>query len=222
MKRRQPGDVEWVHCNQCLRDTRHEVIAIREVRESEDVESGFSIDWVTTNTMLECRGCGNVTLRRRLVSHYVDVDNTNYYPPPISRQIPRWQYKLPNDMRDLLKECYAALQSGGKRLAIMGARSLVDMFMNSTLGDIGGFQQKLAGLVKTGYVSKQNQDVLEAALEAGHAAVHRGHEPKADDVNLVFDIVENMLQTMVLQKESEELKRNTPKRKKSNKAIDGD
>jgi len=156
-------------------------------------------------------------LRRRLVSHDVDVDDTNYYPPPISRQIPRWQYKLPNDLRDLLKESYMALQAGGKRLAIMGARSLIDLFMNITLGDIGGFEQKLEALVKNGYLSEQNRSVLEAALEAGHAVAHRGHEPKTDDVNLVFDIVENMLQTMVLKKESEELKKSTPKRTKSNK-----
>jgi len=217
MKKPEPGDIQWIHCNQCLRETRHEIITIRELHESEDVEPGFSIDWVTTNTMLECRGCGNVMLRRRLVSHDVDVDDTNYYPPPISRQIPRWQYKLPNDLRDLLKESYMALQAGGKRLAIMGARSLIDLFMNITLGDIGGFEQKLEALVKNGYLSEQNRSVLEAALEAGHAVAHRGHEPKTDDVNLVFDIVENMLQTMVLKKESEELKKSTPKRTKSNK-----
>ncbi|MEK6742440.1 MAG: DUF4145 domain-containing protein [Nitrospirota bacterium] len=222
MKKTELGDIQWVHCNKCLRETRHEVVTIRELKESEDIEPDFTIDWITTNTMLECRGCGNVALRRRVVSDDVDVDNTNYYPPPISRQIPRWQYKLPKDMSDLLKESYVALQSGSKRLAIMGARSLVDLFMNSTLGDIGGFEHKLDGLVKNGNLSKQNRDVLEAALEAGHAVVHRGHEPKADDVNLVFDIVENMLQTMVLQKESTELKKRTPQRTKSNKPDAGD
>jgi hypothetical protein len=147
------------------------------------------------------------------------VDDTVYYPPPISRQIPRWHYELPNDIRDLLKECYTALQSGSKRLAIMGARSVIDVFMNTTLGDIGGFKQKLDELVNQGYLSKQNRDTLEAALEAGHAVVHRGHMPKDEDVTLVFDIVENMLQTLVLKKKSEQLKDRTPKRSKPNNGV---
>ena len=212
----------WGHCNQCLRKTRHEVIAVRELKEQEDVEPRFCINWVTTYTMLECRGCGAVTLRRRVVSPDLDVDDTHYYPPPISRQIPRWHYELPNDFRDLLKESYAALQAGSRRLAIMGARSLVDMFMNTALGDIGGFQKKLNKLVADGYLSEQNRDVLETALEAGHAVIHRGHSPQKDDVNLVFDIVENLLQTMVLERKSEQLKKRTPKRKKSNKPDTGD
>jgi hypothetical protein len=169
--------------------------------------------------MLECRGCGSVTLRRRIISFDVDVDDTDYYPPPISRQIPRWHYELPDDIRDLLKECYSDLQSGSKRLAIMGARSVVDVFMNTELGDIGGFKQKLDELVKQGYLSKQNRNTLEAALEAGHAVVHRGHIPKDEDVTLVFDIVENMLQTLVLKKKSEQLKKRTPKRSEPNNGV---
>lgn len=100
----------------------------------------------------------------------------------------------------------------------MGARPLVDALMNETLGDIGGFQQKLDELVKQGYLSSQNRISLEAALDAGHAVVHRGHAPKEDDINLVFDIVENMLQPLILKKKSELLKKSTPprKRKKTN------
>ena len=105
----------------------------------------------------------------------------------------------------------------------MGARSLVDLFMNLTIGDVGGFEQKLDRLVKAGYLSMQNRDILEAALEAGHAVVHRGHKPRTEDVNLVFDIVENMLQMLVLQKESEGLKKRTPKRaQKQGEAADND
>jgi hypothetical protein len=212
----QNKSVEWVHCNQCLRKTRHEIIAFRTLEETEELDDNFVVDWSTTYTMLECRGCGAVVLRRRVVSHDMHVDDTDFYPPPISRQSPGWLYDLPNEIRDLLKETYVALQAGSKRLAIMGARSLVDLFMTATLGDIGGFQQKLEQLVEKGFLSKQNKGVLETALETGHAVIHRGHSPKADDVNLVFDIVENLLQTMVLTRKSEELKKHTPKRKSNN------
>jgi len=94
----------------------------------------------------------------------------------------------------------------------MGTRALVDLFINETVGDIGGFHQKLTRLVDDGYLSARNREVLEAALEAGHAAAHRGHNPEAADVNLVVDIVENLLQTLVLKEKAAGLRDNTPKR----------
>ena len=211
------GDILLAHCNQCLRKTRHEVIAIRKFDEEDEIDTGFYIDWLTTYIMLECRGCSSITLQHRLFSHTAGIDSIDSYPPPISRQIPRWHCELPSGISGLLKECYAALNAGSKRLAIMGARSVVDVFINDTIGDVGGFKQKLDKLVEQGYLSSQNRDTLDVALEAGHAVVHRGHMPNADDVTLVFDIVENMLQTLVLKKKSEKLKENTPIRKKTNK-----
>ena len=226
MNEQDNDTIEWAHCNQCLRSTRHDVIVTRVLREQEDAfdEDGvllFPIDWETIYTVLECRGCGGVTLRRRLVSTDVGIDETTFYPPQVSRQSPRWLYRLPEDFRDLLTESYVALHAGSKRLAIMGARSLVDLFMTKTVGDAGGFQQKLETLVAKGLLSTHNRNVLEAALEAGHAVTHRGHLPKDRHVNLVFDIVENLLQTIVLNTEAEKLKKETPPRK-FNKPTGGD
>jgi hypothetical protein len=95
----------------------------------------------------------------------------------------------------------------------MGARALVDLFMNSTIGDIGGFQQKLQKLVNDGYVSSKNMEILEPVLDAGHAATHRAHTPTAEDVGLVFDIVENLIQTLAFKEKIEDLKKHIPKRK---------
>lgn len=205
--------VEWVHCNKCLRQTRHEIIAVRVLDEADDIDGKFTIDWKTTNTMLECCGCGSITLRRRVQSHMLDEDYAEFYPPPISRQIPRWHIDLPDEMSSLIRETYKALHADSRRLALMGARALVDLFMNSTVGDIGGFEAKLDNLVKQGYLSEKNKAMLEPALDAGHAATHRAYNPKAEDVNLVFDIVENLLQTKIFEGKVENLKKHTPKRR---------
>ncbi len=55
-------------------------------------------------------------------------------------------------------------------------------------------------------------EILEAALEAGHAAAHRGHNPTIEDVTLVLDIVENLIQPLALKEKAEELRRRTPTR----------
>jgi len=204
--------LEWVHCNQCLRETRNEVVAKRSVTVDDFIEDYGPIYWVSTYTMLECRGCGSVTLRERTVCEDVGADDTKYYPPPVSRQLPRWHHDLPNGFQSLMAEVYAALHANSRRLALMGSRALVDLFMNETIGDIGGFERKLQKLVDDGYLSKTNKAVLEAALEAGHAAAHRAHNPKIDDLNLVVDIVENLVQTLVFKGKVESLVKNTPKR----------
>jgi len=211
----QENKVEWVHCNRCLRQTRHEVVTTRVLKESEEAgpeEDRFLFHYVTTCTVLECRGCGSVTLRQHVVWEEINDHQITFYPPPISRQIPQWHYGLPSEFRSLMKELYAALHADSRRLALMGARALVDLFMNVTIGDVGGFRAKLGKLVEDGYLSNRNREILEPALDAGHAATHRAHNPTLDDVGLVFDIVENLVQTLVLKKRVEDLKKRTPKR----------
>jgi hypothetical protein len=203
----QDKKTERAHCNQCLQQTRHEVIATRVVNEINDEGS-----WQVTYTMLQCRGCETVILRRHLLSYDNGVDETDYFPPPISRKIPRWIKDLPVDFQSLIREIYTALHANSGRLAIMGTRALVDLFMNVTIGDIGGFQRKLEKLVEEGYLSQKNKEILEPALEVGHAVTHRAHNPTTEDVNLVFDIVENLIQHFALKKKSADLKKHTPKR----------
>ncbi len=128
--------------------------------------------------------------------------------------MPKWHDELPKEWSELLKEVYMALHADSRRLALMGARALVDLFMNEQLGDIAGFSQKIKKLEADGLISKPNKAVLEAALEVGHAATHRGHKARATEVDQVIDIVENLLQNHVLAAAADNLKSKTPKRTK--------
>jgi len=203
---------EWEHCNACLRTTRHEVVASRTVTEPEYVENEYYIEWTIASTLLECRGCGSVSLRRRTVCEQIGYDDTKFFPPPVSRQLPRWHLKLPEDLGALVGEVYVALNAGCSRLAAMGARSIVDILMTKTVGSEGGFAERLDRLVKQGFLSARNRGTIESALDAGHAAVHRGYVPKKDEIGIVLDIVENLLQSVLLEKDAEELTRKTPRR----------
>ena len=209
---------ERVHCNKCLGQTKHDVVASRSQTDTEVIEDEYSYNEITgtiTYTMLECRGCGTVTLRRRIICDDMDVDSTDFFPPSISRQLPKWCSDLPSQFSQLLRETYTALHADSRRLAVMGARALVDLFMTRTLGDVGGFTVKMNRLVAEGYLSVQERGVLETALDAGHAVIHRGHIPKPEDVNTVFDIVENLLQQLALKAKVADLKKRTPARKKA-------
>ena len=200
------------HCNNCGRDTDHLMLQKCVVEDGEAVDDKAFFSWTDTYEMLQCRGCSAVCLRH----FYEDVagDKTvTYYPPPVSRRAPSWRWRLPAGMRELLHEIYVALFSDSRRLAMMGARTLVDMLMLEEVGDSGTFDGRLKALRDKGIISERNREVLSAALDAGSAAAHRGYKPDREEIEAVLDIVENVLQaTHHLPQVAEELRKKTPPR----------
>jgi hypothetical protein len=213
--------VERIHCNACGQDTKHEVIAERQQNGSAPVdmassymEEEISVSWTTIYTLFECRGCEAVTLRRIYVFSEWNPgeEQIEYFPPHLFRKIPDWADRLPNDDQSVLKEVYAALAADSRRLALMGERTLVDMFIVRKVGDHGTFADKLKKLETAGFLSSKNREVLEAALDAGHAASHRAYLPKREQLSTVMDIVENLLQSDLLAADVVELRKATPRR----------
>lgn len=206
-------DLARCHCNNCGRSTDHLLLQKRVV-EDYDEPSGDDPPfwWTVTYEMLQCRGCGAVCLRH-FTKDAAGAETTAYYPPPVSRRAPLWRWHLPGDMKEFLSEIYVALHSDSRRLALMGARTLVDMLMLEEVGDVGTFDAKLKALRDKGVISERNREVLSAALDAGSAAAHRGYKPDREELEAVLDIVENVLQaTHHLSRVAEELRKKIPPR----------
>ncbi|SRR6266568_6944483 len=211
--------IDKIHCNICGHQTKHLVLITREHTEQQQIDEGEDrtyISWFHTWNLLECCGCENVTLRRTTeFSEGFGEPDVAYYPPPVSRLLPDWRWKLPKEQLALLKEVYSALHADSRCLAAMGARTLIDMVILDKIGDVGTFEQKLDALESRGLVSTVNRDFLRAALDAGSAAAHRGHKSSATKVTHVMDIVENLLQTVyVLPSATEALRSTTPPRQR--------
>lgn len=206
-------EIRKVHCNQCGTTTRHAVVSTRIQRGADKYDERYSINWIRTWKMLECLGCEAIQLEEGFWWQEDPEDETyTYYPPPLARQEPRWASQLPDETHELLSEVYAALQADSRRLAMMGLRALMDIVMRATVGDIGGFATKLSKLETDGFVSRVNREVLNAALDAGSAAAHRGHKVSTEDLEHSMDIVENLLQSTLLPKAAEQLRSRTPRR----------
>jgi hypothetical protein len=203
-----------VHCNSCRRRTKHAIVATRVLTGSEPVpdhpEESYS--WKHDYAMLECLGCETIVMEKVTWFSEWEENELTYFPAPISRSMPVWKDKLEFNTRSLMKEVYAALQADSHSLATMGARALVDMVMNEEVGDVGGFEKKMNAMIDKGIISRTNADVLSAALDAGHAASHRGHRPKAEEVDQIMDIVENLLHSHILKKTADSLRSSTPQR----------
>lgn len=211
------------HCNVCGHETKHKVIANHTQHGSEPCGPDYEVTWTNIFELLECSGCEDVSVRKRGYFSEWDEDDVEirYYPPRIARQLPAWKNELPAEVTILLEEVYVALQADSRILAMMGARALIDLVILREVGDVGSFPKKLSALEQKGVLSRNHREVLEAALEVGNAASHRGHRPQPKHVAAVMDIVENLLQTTVLQSVVKELRKATPKRRSPNTRSTG-
>jgi ethanolamine ammonia-lyase large subunit len=94
------------------------------------------------------------------------------------------------------------------------------MIILDKVGDRGSFQAKLQALQSEGYIASRARNVLDAALDAGNAAAHRGHNPNADTVNEVMDIIESLLEAIYRHDGiAERLRASTPQRSRKHLRV---
>lgn len=183
---------EWAYCNNCSHQTQHDSLLDME----EEWNYGSPDDeppewWVERHQVLRCLGC-------KAIHHLVTTrgfapEGTVRYPPKSSRKRPRWLLKMPFSLMQLFGEVYQALDADSRVLAAIGARTILDRFIVEVVGDVGTFKEKVQALVGRGIATADDGSILTTALDAGSAAAHRGHEPSAEDLDTVFEIMERIL-----------------------------
>jgi hypothetical protein len=217
--RRRPDGPLWSHCNVCGHDTLHKVVKL--VSESRDFEYDRYTVTVGSNwRILQCSGCQEVAMSRTDWCSEDDPQDPSiptFFPPRISRRKPAWvdRLEVPSEYIGIFDEVYAALHADSRRLAMMGARALIDAVIRRTVGDQDNFARGLDELSAKYLISERDRGIIEAAIDAGHASAHRGHKPTSDDVNVVIDIVERMIHAEILAEQAQALKKRTPQRKQS-------
>jgi len=175
--------------------------------------------WVSTYTLYKvrkCMGCEHVSLTRWQydsdLDRQYDSPEPEYFPPRTFKEKPQWHWDLDQKYQDMLSEIYTSLANGTNRLSLMGCRTIVDMYLNDKVGDIGGFGKKLQKLYEENGISYENKDTLVAAIEAGNAASHRAYHPNEEVLFSVVGIIENLLEQMVLNKKATRVASETPNR----------
>lgn len=129
--------------------------------------------------------------------------------------VPPWHQDLTPIIKSLMEEVYFGFQMEMRSLPSMGLRAVIDVVCNDLLGDIGGFSQKLDKLEHEKHITPKNKELLETALDVGHASVHRGYFPKLSDLNIVLEIINHLLKGIyILAPKSSHLKAVTPQRKR--------
>lgn len=211
-----------IFCYNCQCETRqkvlfdkHEVITPELIGYNQDGKRGESL-W-TVEFMLwkvsECQGCekNNFNVFRRFDPNQKDI-LMHQFPKKQIREMPYWVSYLNRSYIELFNEIYGSLNAGHIRLPLMGARTLLDLFMVEKIGDIGPFQRKLKKLADEKIISTSAVELLEVALEYGHAAIHRGYIAEKEEIMGVLDIIENIFESEALKDKTKNLKRTIPKK----------
>lgn len=118
----------------------------------------------------------------------------------------------------MLAEIYAALDIEAYTLVAIGIRTVIDVLASKTVGDVGGFNQKLDALERDGWLSRLDKKRIQIVVDAGSAAAHRGFRASPSDVEHMLDSVEHLLRSRyVLDTQAKALKRAIPKRRPKRK-----
>jgi hypothetical protein len=209
------------HCPQCDADRNAAVVAAykEEVNEVVWGSAEFKI--------LKCLGCGTVYVQiYQLCSENIEYDEEGdaflepeikYWPRPVKVKMSiRHFFSVPTEINRLLDEIREAINNNLFSLAAMGIRSALEQIIVDRVGDQGNFIKNVDAFQRAGYLSVRERNTLEALLEAGHAAIHRGWHPTEQDVDTLWEIAGHVLDSVyVHQEQASTLEKKLPSRKRS-------
>ncbi|MDM1497150.1 DUF4145 domain-containing protein [Myroides odoratimimus] len=164
-------------------------------------------------SLSRCKGCENKNFKHIIrQSNDVKHDHVYNFPHNPIRQVPKWIINLPIQYIDVLLEVYRAINNKSFILALIGLRTVLDIYIVIKIGDIGTFKQKLQKLVDENIITNSKAKVLEIAINAGNASTHRGFKPEIETLIQILDIIENLLHSEIIDRSANEIKEKTPSR----------
>ena len=183
-------------------------------------QSGGGVAWAETMEILECCGCNDLSIRREFRSSELDEAQITYWPPPEQRK-PDWHGRLVDDnLRQVMREVYVALNQGLAVLASIGVRTLLARAFCLLLGeDRNSFAEQLKVMVDKGLLLSSEKEIFQSIVDVGNAAAHRAHVPSQETLIKILQAAESFLyHKFILPGVAKEVKKETPesdtKRKK--------
>lgn len=212
------------HCYNCNNETNQDVlykdieIVPRGITLRNDIGDNINEIWEVIGylwSLTKCKGCDKINFKHiiRSIPPFEETDETFYFPKKAIRDLPSWVKNIPIEYIDILKEVYIAINEKLFTLALTGTRTLLDIYIVEKIGDTGNFKQKLNKLVEKNIITASKAIVLETTIDAGNASTHRGYKPEKKTLFQILDIVENLLESEIVDRAASQIKEKTPKRK---------
>jgi Domain of unknown function (DUF4145) len=191
-------------CGECSRSTVHEILT--DVRSDDESYRG-DIQESESYLIVQCRGCLTLSFcKESQSSEDWDPEDENallvrrlLFPGRIAGRPPlRDAYHLPWDLQKIYAEARSALMQGLPVLTGIGIRAIVETVCNERGAMGANLFQKINSLVTLNLITQQEATVLHDLRFMGNEAAHKVKAHRSDELNLAFDVVEHLLNTVYL------------------------
>lgn len=208
------NEIREVVCNRCDTETNHLVCGSVEYSWGDD-----NIQGIDNYELIKCSGCDSVSLRIGSSNsdepEYDEKGNVTYpeseliYPSRLRGRILLEEvYYLPDKVRSIYKETHLALCTELKILVGIGIRSLVEAVCSEENAKGQILEKKIDDLVAKEVLTKRSAAILHKTRLLGNVAAHQIKVPSDAELDVAFDIVENLLETVyIIPKKAERLKK---------------
>ncbi len=187
-------------------------------KEKDDLAKTLFTIGVVIEQVFQCLGCERLHIfytERQLKDDKNFKDNEYQLPKKVERNLPKWLVNINIDFFDLVSEIYSNFNNSHYISFSIASRTLLDVILTETLGDIGGFDKKLNKFLSEGHVTKNQYNVLSFLVNCGNASVHRAYKPTKEVATNILDIIEQLLKEKVLIKQAQAQDPSIPSRNKS-------
>jgi hypothetical protein len=207
--------IRKVVCKHCDTETNHKVCSsVKSCWGNEDIQG------VDIYEIICCSGCDQISFRIESsnsedfepdpddAGRCVYLETEEIYPSRLmGRTALKDIYSLPEKVRSIYKETHAALCMKLKILAGIGIRALVEAVCSEESAGGSNLEDKIDNLVEKDILSKKHAIILQKTRFIGNRAAHEIKAPTDTELDVVFDIVENLLETVyIIPKKAERLK----------------
>ncbi len=208
------GEIRSVVCGNCDSETNHKVDNSIEVYWDYKPADVQGTDLYET---IHCLGCEQISFRTTSTNsedYFMDDDgNAEYeereviYPNRIKGRTPLkdW-YSLPLKIRSIYQQTHSALSTELKILAGVGVRVLLEAVCKEQGAEGVNLAKRVDDLVKKEVLTKRNADILHKLRFLGNDSAHDGEAASDSELEVAFEIVENLLETVyIIPQKSESL-----------------
>ena len=189
-------------CQNCQCETNHKIIFIHTITYNNQEND---IQGEDNYLVVKCCGCEKISMAS-ISSCSEDfeydengkieyVEDIKQYPiPKIGYDNLKYEYNIPEYIRHIYKQTCNSIANKDYILAGVGLRTIIEAICKVEKTPGRNLQNKITNLAKSGYISKQDCEILHGIRFIGNEATHEISSPTHNQVQIAIRIIENLLE----------------------------
>ena len=204
--------MEKLFCNDCGRDTNHQVVQSHTKTYWPEDTPGMEIDYAKgTWEIIQCAGCDRISFRELwhtsedCVSNEGPVPTVYRYPEADKDQLAVKSFRqAPYNIYRIYRESIQSFNIGSYILCAAGLRAVIEGICEEEIAKneqmtskkFSTLEKKINGLHEKKILSERHAEILHALRFIGNEAVHQLTAPHEDDLKTAIEIVEHTLENL--------------------------